>query len=67
MNIIDQLDATTVTRENVPKRFWEVRCRRLQDAITILTLSLYGEYNRYIKLKTLFIHEETLGKVIYNI
>lgn len=67
MNIIDQLDATTVTRENVLKRFWEVRCRCLQDAITILTLSLHSEYNRYIKLKTLFIHEETLGKVIYNI
>jgi len=63
MNIIEQLDAT-VTRGNLPKRFWEVRCRRLRDAITTLTLSLHGEYNKYTKLKTLFIHEGTLGRLI---
>lgn len=64
MNIIDQLDATRVTRgtggETSRNAFgkFSVVC----NAITTSTLSLARRvYNRYAKLKTLFIHEETLG------
>lgn len=69
MNIIDQLDATTVTRRrgrgNVPKRFWGSSVSSFAERDNNFDVILARRvYNRYTKLKSLLIHEEILGRLI---